>query len=89
VVKVAATDVDARKDANNGGQIEAMDQPAPPLPLTEQERLLTRVALGRQPEPVEVAGLSAEARAKLAAQEKDEFEAFFTPPNVETANATD
>jgi hypothetical protein len=59
-------------------EANAPSQPAPELPLTDQEKLLRQVA--RHPDPVQVAELNAATREAHMAMEKDDFEAFFTPP---------
>ena len=53
--------------------------PAPPLPLTEQEELLLRVAHHRTAEAV--ASLTPEVQVAQAAREKDEFTKFFDGQN--------
>lgn len=52
--------------------------PAPPMPLTEQEKLLLRIA--HSGDPVELAMLNPEVRARREAQGEAEFQAFFPPP---------
>ena len=51
--------------------------PAPPMPLTEQEKLLLRVA--HRGDPEELAMLNNETRAKQDAEGKTEFQRFFEP----------
>jgi len=59
-------------------EANAPSLPAPELPLTEQEKLLRRIA--RHPNPVEVAELTPAAREARIAADSDDFKAFFTPP---------
>jgi hypothetical protein len=59
-------------------EANAPSMPAPELPLTEQEKLLRRIA--RHPDPVEVAELTPAAREAKIAADSDDFKAFFTPP---------
>ena len=61
---------------------QAPSHPAPELPLTDQEKLLRRIA--RHPDPVEIAELDPSARAARAAEDKDAFKNFFNPPETET-----
>ncbi len=56
-------------------EMRAASYPAPPMPLTEQEKLLLRVV--HQGDPVEVAMLNPEMRAKQDAEGKAEFQKFF------------
>lgn len=56
----------------------AVSYPAPPMPLTEQEKLLLRVA--HKGDPVELAMLNPEIRARQETQSEDEFKEFFPPP---------
>ncbi|HMF52806.1 MAG TPA: hypothetical protein VK593_00555 [Edaphobacter sp.] len=65
------------------------NHPAPPMPLTEQERLLLRIA--NQRAPVELAELSQTQRAMQDEQRRKDFEQFFKPPqspNMEINDAT-
>jgi len=56
----------------------APSQPAPPLPLTDQEKLLRRIV--HKGDPVELAELNAEARAAHTDADKAAFQSFFHPP---------
>jgi len=58
-------------------EANAPSMPPPELPLTEQEKLLRRIA--RHPNPVEVAELTPAAREARIAADSDDFKAFFTP----------
>lgn len=62
--------------------------PPPPMPLTEQEKLLMRLA--RRDRPEEVALLNPDARARRDAEGKAEFADFFEHPIAEhpVANET-
>ncbi len=51
--------------------------PAPPLPLTPQEKLLLRVAHARNPRQSPV--LNPDLRASLAARDDESFQIFFAP----------
>ena len=56
----------------------APSQPAPPLPLTDQEKLLRRIV--DKGDPIELAELNAEARAAHTDADKAAFQSFFHPP---------
>jgi hypothetical protein len=76
----------AESDADSVARQEmlAVSYPAPPMPLTAQERLLLRIA--HRHDPVELAMLEPELRAVEEAKEKEEFQRFFGPPaNKSTA----
>jgi hypothetical protein len=70
-----------------GGESVAVDEmlaasrPAPPMPLTEQERLLLRIA--HRGDPVELAMLDPMRRAARDVEEQTEFQRFFKPRTVE------
>jgi hypothetical protein len=53
--------------------------PAPPAPLTEQERLLLQLA--RASDPVQVAMLTPDELALEEARNREEFQRFFPPPD--------
>jgi hypothetical protein len=53
----------------------AANHPAPPMPLTEQERLLLRIV--HKGDPVEMAMLDPMQRASRNAEERAEFQRFF------------
>ena len=59
----------------------AASRPAPPMPLTEQERLLLRIA--HRGDPVELAMLDPMRRAARDVEEQTEFQRFFKPRTVE------
>ncbi|HEY1808829.1 MAG TPA: hypothetical protein VGG42_09720, partial [Acidobacteriaceae bacterium] len=61
--------------------------PAPPQPLTEQEKMLLRVAQVGNPQ--EMAMLNPEIRAKKEAQSDQEFQRFFERATATDAAATD
>jgi hypothetical protein len=56
-------------------ETQAASFPAPPMPLTEQERLLLRLV--HKIDPVEIAMLDPRVRAMQDAEEKAEFQRFF------------
>jgi hypothetical protein len=56
----------------------AVSYPAPPMPLTEQEKLLLRIA--HRSDPVELAILEPMLRTVQDAEEKEEFQRFFEQP---------
>jgi len=60
----------------------APSHPAPPLPLTDQERGLVQIA--RTGDPKQLATINPETEAKLRAQETAEFDKFFSPPPAES-----
>jgi hypothetical protein len=55
--------------------------PAPPMPLTEQERLLLRVV--HTGDPVEIAMLDSKQRSLEEMKEKAEYQRFFARPPIE------
>lgn len=63
--------------------------PAPPMPLTQQERLLLRLA--HRADATELAPLNAEVRARQGAEFDAEFQEFFAPPvtAVNDTNSTE
>lgn len=58
-------------------EMRASNHPAPPMPLTEQEKLLLRIAHKRAPE--ELAELNPVQRDARDAQQKAEVQKFFEP----------
>ena len=58
-------------------EMTAASHPAPPLPLTAQEKLLLRVV--HKGDPVELAMLNPEVRARQIADSQAEFQKFFVP----------
>ena len=65
------------KDSVTLREMRTASFPAPPMPLTDQEKLLLRVA--HRGDPEELAMLNNEMRAKQEAQGKAEFQKFFEP----------
>jgi hypothetical protein len=59
--------------------IQRASRPAPPMPLTPQEKLLLQVA--RAGDPQEIAMLNPELRAKQEHEAKAEFNRFFEARN--------
>jgi hypothetical protein len=55
--------------------MQAASFPAPPLPLTEQEKLLLRVAHRGNPENMAI--LNPEVQAVISAKATQEFQQFF------------
>jgi hypothetical protein len=55
--------------------------PAPPMPLTEQERLLLRIA--HKGDPVEVAILDPKMRSLQEREERADYQRFFARPVIE------
>ncbi len=58
-------------------EMHAASYPAPPMPLTEQEKLLLRIA--HKGDPEELAMLNTEVRARQEAEGKTQFQKFFEP----------
>jgi hypothetical protein len=73
----AAPRKDAESSPNRGSTMLA-SFPAPEAPLTEQERLLLRIA--HTGDPVEFAALNPERRASVEAADEAEYLKFFPPP---------
>lgn len=61
-------------------EVLPVSAPAPPSPLTEQERFLLRMA--RQGRTENFAQISNESKAAKEKQEAAEFQAFFEPPLI-------
>jgi hypothetical protein len=66
-------------------EMRAASHPAPPMPLTEQERLLLRIA--HRGDPVELAMLDPMRRAERDVEEQREFQRFFKPRTIEQPTA--
>jgi hypothetical protein len=64
--------------------LRAASFPAPPLPLTEQEKLLLRVAHRRNPEDTVI--LNSAAQAAQSAEANDQFQQFFRMNATEMRN---
>ena len=62
-------------------EMRAASLPEPPMPLTEQEKLLLRVV--HRSDPVELAMLNPEMEARREAEGAVEFQKFFEPPVTE------
>ncbi len=73
-------DSDRDGDSVALSEMRAPSHPAPPLPLTEQERLLLRIA--HRGDRVELAMLDPMRRAERDAEEGAEFQRFFGPTTV-------
>ncbi len=59
-------------------EMRAESKPAPPLPLSDQEKLLLRMT--HRKTPIELAALSPAIRAQHDADEEADFQQFFEPP---------
>ena len=75
-----APETESVREADSGDSValsetRAASFPAPPMPLTEQERLLLRLL--HKVDPVEIAMLDPRVRAMQDAEEKAEFQRFF------------
>ncbi len=85
---------DARGDEDSVAmsEMQAASFPAPPMPLTDEERLLLRMV--HQGDSVELAMLDPKMEALREAEEKEEFQRFFAkaavkePEEESTAKAT-
>lgn len=60
--------------------LAVVSYPAPPMPLTEQERLLLRIV--HQGDPVQIAMLDPIRRDARYVEERTEIQKFFTPSNL-------
>ena len=65
-------------------EMQAASFPAPPMPLTAQERLLLRLA--HKVDPVEMATLDPKFRAMQEAEEKAAFQRFFGQAAIKQAD---
>ena len=59
-------------------EMRAPSQPPPPIPLTEEEKLLLRITRNRN--PVQLASLNPAMRAERDAQEEADYLSFFESP---------
>jgi hypothetical protein len=86
VRRMKATKPEGKVSVRKGGVIDdseslaveemrAASHPPPPMPLTEQEKLLLRIA--HKDDPVEVAALNPAVRAARYEEEKAEVQRFF------------
>ena len=91
-MRISKQDVNAqRAEVANESDSLAMDEmhaashPAPPMPLTQQEKLLLRIA--HKTEPIELAMLDPKLQAAEDSEERAEFQRFFerSPPAQATA----
>jgi hypothetical protein len=84
MVRVTSSVGDSAADSEDSiamSEMRAPSLPAPPMPLTEQERLLLRMA--HKNDPVELAILDPKLRELQDAQEKAEFQRFFARATAE------
>jgi hypothetical protein len=63
------------RDVHAAREIQASSFPAPPLPLTDQEKLLLRLAHRRDPENMAI--LNPDLRAAQTAKATEQFQQFF------------
>jgi hypothetical protein len=90
--QVRVSDAQEDEDAVAMSEMRAASFPAPPMPLTDEERLLLRMV--HQGDSVELAMLDPKMEALREAEEKEEFQRFFAKAAVkesegETTPATD
>jgi hypothetical protein len=89
-VRVATRPDNGEENSERGGdslavsEMVAPSHPAPPMPLTEQERLLLRIV--HKDDPVEMAVLNPVLRAARDAEDKAEFQRFFEVPERPAAD---
>jgi len=82
VLRFAQNDVNSygvqREETRAEEPVTSGGIPAPPMPLTEQEKLLLHLA--HRSDPQELTPLIAEVRARKDAEFDEEFQEFFAPP---------
>jgi hypothetical protein len=86
VMKVSEAGLVPAADSDDSvavAEMQTASYPAPPMPLTEQERLLLRIS--HRVDPVEMAMLDPKLRALQDAEEKAEFQRFFGQSTKQTA----
>jgi hypothetical protein len=82
VVRRGDRDVSAdNSDSVAASEMQAASFPAPPMPLTEQERLLLRIV--HKNDPVEIAMLDPNQRNLEERKERAEYQSFFSRPVIE------
>ena len=74
------------RDAHDSAKLVFDNVPAPPMPLTEQERLLLRIA--RRRDAQEFAALDQANRQREEDAEQAQFESFFAEPEPTTPAPT-
>ena len=79
----SAAIVESDVDSVAMSEMQAASFPAPPMPLTEQERLLVRMV--HHGDGVELAMLDPKMEALRDAEEKEEFRSFFAKPVLKEA----
>jgi hypothetical protein len=77
----AGANVAGVKDSVVTSEMRGASFPAPPMPLTEQERLLLRIA--HKGDPVEVAILDPKMRSLQEMEERADYQRFFARPAIE------
>jgi hypothetical protein len=82
IVEMSAPEAGATESSDEIAMSEmlAPSHPAPPMPLTDQERLLMRLVRGS--DQVELAMLESKLDALKDAEEKAEFQRFFAQPTT-------
>ena len=78
--KLRQVQVDPRPKTTTTNEAAPPSKPAPPIPLTEQERFLLRMVHHGRTE--DLAAISNENRTVKERQEAEEFQAFFAPPII-------
>jgi hypothetical protein len=81
-MSAAGADVVLDSDSAALEEMHAASYPAPPMPLTEQERLLLRLV--HKDDPVELAMLDPKLRALQDLEDKAEFQRFFGQSTKQT-----
>jgi hypothetical protein len=76
-LKIAKASTVRDEDAVALSDTQAASFPAPPMPLTDQEKLLLRIA--HKGDPVQLAMLDPALRARENAEDKAQFQQFFEP----------
>jgi hypothetical protein len=86
-MKVSARRAEVASDSESLAleEMHAASQPPPPMPLTEQERLLLRIA--HKGDPVELAMLDPKLQAIRDLEERAEFQSFFGKSAMQAAPA--
>jgi hypothetical protein len=84
--QVSMGDAQGDEDSVAMSEMRAASFPAPPMPLTDEERLLLRMV--RKGDPVELAMLDPKMEALRDAEEKAEFQRFFAKAAVKEPDLT-
>ena len=78
--QVLVGDAQGDQDSVAMSEMRAASFPAPPMPLTDEEKLLLRMV--QKSDPVELAMLDPKVEALRDAEEKVEFQRFFAKAGV-------